>query len=587
MKHEPNFNAAWARVVIGTLVDAGVTRFVIAPGSRSSPLVRAAVQHEDAQCTLWLDERGAAFYAVGIARAQGIPAAVITTSGTAVANLLPACVEAFHDAVPLVLITADRPDALVQAGANQTIAQPNLFEGFVRSAADMQPDERIPAADVCAAIQLALHGAFGVGPNGPVHLNLRFDEPLAPTPDASFGDSWLDAGTTEPFAVSQPATPDIDPTMLARLREASSGLVVTTAHVGDAGLELARTLGWPLYPDVRSDLRLATSEPWVWTHAPAHLGEGAWSPDVLLLLGPHPTDGRFLQWAAAASFDQILVVDEHDHRRDGFRLPPSMVWTDVAEEDFEVGPWSKGPRSGALIRTVAPPRAWAAQAAQLLRDDPGEKPDLTQVCAWQAELEQAAEEGLDAEAVPDLTGAVIARHISQAIRPDGAIVLSNSMPVRDFGRFAVSSGPAVPVHTNRGASGIDGILSLAAGVAGAHGPTTLLIGDQAFLHDLSALAGIARTRPPLTVVLQNNGGGQIFRMLPIAKHEDIFTPWFDATHDHLLGPLCEVFGIAHTTVDTRAEYVEAYAASQQGEGPSVIEAITSPLTDRLTADRSE
>lgn len=174
----------------------------------------------------------------------------------------------------------------------------------------------------------------------------------------------------------------------------------------------------------------------------------------------------------------------------------------------------------------------------------------------------------------ELSEAFVAHHVSAHVRADGAIFLSNSLPVRTFGRFATTGGPRVPLFTNRGVSGIDGITSTAAGVALGHGAATALIGDQAFVHDLSALQNLARCQPTLTIVLINNGGGQIFAKLPIAQHDDIFSPWFDARHEHRLGPLCEVFGIAHTTVDTRAAFVEAYAASQRGAGPSVIEVLT-------------
>ena len=575
MRHEPNFNAAWARVIVHALADAGVRYVVIAPGSRSSPLVRAAVRHPDVTCVLWIDERGAGFHALGHARATGVPAAVLTTSGTAVANLLPACLEAWRDNVPLVMLTADRPEEVVEAGANQTIEQPDLFDGFTRSAADLQPDPRIPAADVRAAVHLFLHGAFGVGPNGPVHLNVRFDEPLAPT-EEPYDTAWLSDAAFAPFEASQPQPPDLDPTMLAGLRDNEIGLIVATASVGTAALRLAHRLGWPIYPDVRSDLRVGIEDKLLWPHADRLLAQG-WSPHAVLLLGAHPTSADFLRWMQTAEVARILVVDEHDHRRDGWRLPPSMVWTDVAEEEFEVGPWSKGPQSGAMIRTVADPRAWAEAAAQALADVERPLAPLDIAATSHAAMVKATDAAL-ADDVP-LTEAFVARHVSRAVREDSAVFLSNSMPVRDFDRFAATDGPQVPVHTNRGVSGIDGILSTAAGTAAAHGHATALVGDQAFLHDLNALAGIARLQPHLTVVLLNNGGGRVFSLLPIADDRESFSPWFDAKHTWQLSGACEVFGIAYTHVDSRNTFADAYEASQQGQGPSVIEVLADPADD--------
>ena len=545
--------------------------------------MRAAVRHPDLTCTLWIDERGAGFCALGWARATGTPAAVITTSGTAVANLLPACIEAWRDTIPLVLVTADRPEELVEAGANQTLEQPDLLEGFTRSAADLQPDARISAADLRVAVQLALHGAFGIGPNGPVHLNLRFDEPLAPT-EETYDSAWLADDSGDAFEPTAAAAPDIDATMLARLREHESGLIVACTPVGEAALRLAHTLGWPIYPDVRSDLRLGVPDALVWPHADRLLAQG-WSPGAVLLLGPHVTSRDFLRWSQHAELAQILVVDVHDHRRDGWRLPPSMVWTDVAEADFEVGPWSKGPGSGALIRTVAEPAAWAQGAANALHELERSLDPLDIPATSHTQIANTIRTCVDEAGT--LTEAFVARHVSQHVRDDGAIFLSNSMPIRDFGTFAAPDGPAVPVFANRGASGIDGILSTAAGIAAARGTATALVGDQAFLHDLNALAGIARLQPSLTIVLLNNGGGRIFSLLPIADDTETFSPWFDAQHTWRPGGACEVFGIARTLVDTRQEFIDAYAAAQQGDGPSVIEVVVDPANDaalRATLD---
>ena len=269
MKDQPNINALWGALLIEELARQGVRHVVLAPGSRSTPLVVAAARNDRVQCHVCTDERGAAFFALGMARATGVPAAVVTTSGTAAANLLPAVVEASMDRVPLLLLTADRPFELRDCGANQTIRQVDLFGSYPRWQTDLPaPDDRTPARAVLSAAAHAF--ARARDRSGPVHLNCAFREPLAPSPQEwnraclEGTEAWC-AGE-QPFVRSVPSdalpdSPSLDD-QTSILRGAATGLVLAaTSNAGEHALTVAARLGWPLWADVRSGLRLGAPAP--------------------------------------------------------------------------------------------------------------------------------------------------------------------------------------------------------------------------------------------------------------------------------------------------------------------------------------
>lgn len=558
-RDEPNLNAAWARLVIETCVAQGVGVFVVAPGSRSTPLVRAILADEHAEAVLWLDERGAAFHALGHARATGRPAAVVTTSGTAVANLLPAAVEATADGVPLLLLTADRPAELVDVGANQAIRQAGLFGEHVRHAVDLPPPDptaplRRGASHVARALALAR-----MAPRGAVHVNVRLREPLAPTRVAFPAEavSDLDADRPAPWRSATHLLPRgaalgrDRARLFSRWLDGAHGVVVAAGPCpADVGA-LAERLGWPLLADLRSGHRLGRDRDVFCPHLDRLLGTAA-RPDVVLQLGGRPTSKRYGQWLDEAAGARVVVVDDQ------------LAWADPSGRTVE--------------HVLAPPeRVVDELLAHALEEGLDERRPPAAVVELDRAIDTAIDETLDLAPDDPLVEPAVARWLSARIDPAHALFVSNSLPVRMLQAFARRDGPEVPVGLNRGASGIDGIVSTAAGfAAGADRPTTVLLGDQALLHDLNALAGLARGGgPPLTLLVVNNGGGGIFHTLPVATHADLVTPWLDARHDLDFESVCHGFGLPYRRVSTPEELEGCYEEAAQAGEHAVLEVSTS------------
>ncbi len=561
----PNRNLLWAGLLIEELVRNGVDHFFLAPGSRSSPLTAAVALHPKAQRVMHFDERGTAFAALGYARAAGRPAAWITTSGTAVANGMPAVVEAATDAVPMVLLTADRPPELRETGANQTIDQPGLFGAYVRWRFDLPaPDVSIDPAVALTTIDQAVYRA-GRTPGGPVHLNCMFREPLAPDEgrratgaERKRLHAWFEAGepyTTYAPPLSLPASEAMDD-LAASLRGIERGIVVAgrmrTRAEGRAALRLAERLGWPLFPDVGSQVRLgrdceapvrvAFFDQVLTNEAFAH----AHRPEAVLHLGGRATSKRLSRFLEASRPAPFVVV-----RNDPFRFDPAHQASHRFESDI-------GAFCEALGARIAPRSA---------------RPWLS---AWRAASDRVRAH-LTAFFSEDetLSEPAVAHLVSRLVPAAGGLVLASSMPVRDADVFATPDGEAPHVALNRGASGIDGTVATATGFAhGRAAPVTLLIGDLALLHDLNALALVRTVRHPFVIVAVNNDGGGIFHFLPIARHPEIFEPYFGTPHGRSFEPAARMFDLAYAHPTTKAAFVEAFREAHARRAGTLIEVRT-------------
>ncbi len=549
----PNWNRLWAGLLVEELVRCGVGLFCIAPGSRSAPLTTAVAAHPAARNLVHFDERGAAFAALGWARATGRPAALITTSGTAVANVLPAAVEASVDGVPLLLLTADRPPELRDTGANQTIAQPNIFGEFVRWRFDLPaPTPEIDPAFVLTTVDQAVHRALG-RPPGPVHLNCMFREPLAPDGPGVTCDgleAWAEGDApytryTEAGAVDAGRVQEV----WNRLRGVERGLVVAgrlrTRAEGAAALRLADALGWPLLPDIGSQARMDDA-PVVCPFYDQVLGSAAFreahAPDAVLHLGGRSTSKRLAQFVAASRPDLTVVRD------DPFRFDP----------DHRVG-----------HRVVADVAAFCAALAETAagdRDAPSGWCD-----AWRRASGAVAETlGAHFGEAETLSEPGVARIVAE--QAGAGLVLAASMPVRDADAFVATGGSAPLVASNRGASGIDGTVATAAGFArGLGARVTLLLGDLALLHDLNSLALLRDAeQPPVTIVAVNNDGGGIFHFLPIAEHEAVFEPYFGTPHGLGFEAAADMFGLAYSRPETPTALNAALADAVDGSRAAVL-----------------
>ena len=550
-------NSFWASLIVEELVRLGVDRFCISPGSRSTPLTVAAARHPRARTTVHVDERGSAFFALGHARATGRPAVWITTSGTAVANGLPAVVEAAQDGVPLLALTADRPPELRATSANQTIDQVGIFGTAVRWFVDVPcPTEAVDPAFVLTTVDQAV--ARTLVPPGPVHVNCMFREPLAPRPTDFDPDPhlvglgrWLDADT--PYTASAPAhrAPDAAAvsTLAERRRTVRRGLIVAGGlrdrRDAEAVRGLARTLGWPLFPDVRSGLRLGPADaPLVPAYDQLLANEvfrDRMRPEMTLYFGRPAVSKRLLQFLDTARPDPFVVIDPGPARIDPTHQVTHRFETDVAA---------------------------FADALRAALDEPAAAPDLDDFgAAWTRALDAHLND------LPDLTEPGVARLLSRHLPADHALVVGNSMPVRDVDAFAATGGPAVPVFANRGASGIDGTIATAAGVAAGRGtPVTLLLGDLAALHDLNALA-LLRDHPVTAVVVNNDGGG-IFSFLPIAEHETVFEPYFGTPHGLTFEAAAALYGLPYDRPETPEAFVDAYRQAATSGRSALLEVQT-------------
>jgi 2-succinyl-5-enolpyruvyl-6-hydroxy-3-cyclohexene-1-carboxylate synthase len=553
----PRANRLWAYLIVEELLRCGVGFFCVAPGSRSTPLVAALAANEKARSLIHFDERGTAFAALGYARATGCPAAWITTSGTAVANGLPAVVEAATDGVPMVLLTADRPPELRQTGANQTIDQPDIFGDYVRWRFDLPaPDPGIDPAMVLTTVDQAAYRA-GRTPQGPVHLNLMFREPFLSGPEdediLSGPASWVQGD--DPYTRYAATKPAVDEMEIYRLwetlRPVKQGLVVAgrlaSRKQGEAVLRLAGTLGWPLLPDVGSQVRLGSEG--IAAHYDALLAgdsfAGSHAPETVVHVGGRALSKRLEQFLASSRPDPYVVVRENP-----FRLDPAHRVTHSVEAnvlDF----------CSALVRAAT-------------EDPPATDP------SWTAGWREASEEvgrHLDGIFSGEPNEPLVARVLSRTVPQDHGLVAASSMPVRDLDTYAAADGAPVPVAANRGASGIDGTVATAAGFARGLGrPVTLLIGDLALLHDLNSLAMLRDVH--VIVVVVNNDGGGIFSFLSIARHEEFFEPYFGTPQGVGFEAAAKMFGLAYELPGTMEDFVEAYGSACARGSSTLIEVKT-------------
>ena len=551
-------NHLWAALLVEELVRQGVGLFVVCPGSRSTPLAVAVAENPRAEALVHWDERAAAFVALGWGRATGRPAAVITTSGTAVANLLPAAVEADAAGVPLLLLTADRPPELRETGANQTVRQPPAFQDVARWTLDWPvPTADVPARWVLSTAAHAVHRARQ--PPGPVHLNLPFREPLAAVPDGTDAAAYLGeigpwVGGREAFTSAAALdrfhehvdADELDPDVVLAVASAERGLVVAgPMDEPHAAVRLASALGWPLLPDVCSGLRLGAPEG-VIAYADLALASrqlAGVGPDAVVHLGGRLTSKRLSRYLAAARPATYVRVDGAPGRID----PDALV----------------------THRVLAP----AAQGAAALEGAGGTaSPDWLR--RWAGASDAAG------GALADLGGEPGAARSVSAWVPDGwSVVVAASMPVRDLEAFGAADGAPAPVVANRGASGIDGTVATAAGVARGTGQgVALLIGDLALLHDQTSLA-LLRSGPPVVVVVVNNDGGGIFHRLPIADGPgalapDTFERMFGTPHGLGFRHAAAQNGLAYHAPDTMPAFDAALDAARQSGASAVIEVQT-------------
>jgi len=520
--------ATFCRTLVRQWAALGIDRAFVAPGSRSTPLALALATDPRWSVEVFLDERSAAFAALGAGLATGRPSVVLCTSGTAAAHFHAAVIEADLSCVPLLVVTADRPPELRDVGAAQTIDQTNLFNNSVR----WFHDPGVAAAEASGSWRSlaarCIHRTLGPRP-GPVHLNLPFREPL-------LGRAIEIEGVDAPVGSLQ-GDAHVDSDSLAEVITSFAGRrgVVIAGRGAPREVALAAAaLGWPVLADARAAVQdeaircfdsLLRHESFASTHR----------PDIVLRFGEGPASKVLAQWITTSGARQIFVTDvdrwiDVDHRIDlRIQVDPVAVCEAIAR-----------------AASVAPAE-WSS--------------------SWNraSELAQGAiSRGL---ANTELSGPVIARRFAEGLPNGAGLVVSSSMPIRDLEWFG-GALPHIRVHSNRGANGIDGVLATAIGVAVASGaPTGVLIGDVAFLHDSSSLAALARRDVDVRIMVVDNDGGGIFHFLPQASAIDpsTFETLFGTPHGTDLAALASAHGLTTTTI----ENVDDIARFVRTPGPSV------------------
>ena len=552
-------NTRWARAITDELARSGVREIAVAPGSRSTPLVMALAVDGRFRLRVHLDERSAAFFALGVGKVSGTPAAVLTTSGTAVANLLPAVVESAQAETPLLVLTADRPPRLRGADANQAIDQAGIFGSFVRASFDLAvPTGDDPALRHMRTCVSRAVGAAAGHPMGPVHLNVPFDKPLEPVEEpvdvspAPDRDPLAVSGrpdgrpyTTIVRAARIPAGPELDD--LVRRLNTPRGMIVAGPvpepdRVGPEVRRLARATGFPLLADPLSGARFG-SDAAAGSEVDAVAGydlflrapevRAALRPSFVLRVGQSPTSAVLTEWLVEQRDVPSLVVDGGARWKDHGAGATDYLITDLAD----------------TMRALAE-RVHAAASTEWAD-------------RWVA-LDRAARGALDDDGTRLHEGAVWPE-LARAL-PEALVFVSSSMPIRDLDAFAVPSDRRWRVYGNRGASGIDGIVSTAFGAAAAGGRTVLcVLGDLALFHDQNGL--LWSREPDLAVVflLVDNDGGGIFHMLPIVEHEPEFTTYFATPHGLDFRHAAALHGIElrDVTMDGLAREVAAAEAARR------------------------
>ena len=555
----PNRNVLWARALVAELHEAGVRAVCLCPGSRSTPLTVAFDEHPEVRTFSHLDERSAAYFALGRGRRTGEVTPVVCTSGTAAANLHPAVVEAHRSRVPMLLLTADRPPELRDSGANQTIDQEKLYGDAVRWYRDVAEPEAEPRKlrSLRTTAARAVAKAEGT-PAGPVHLNLPFRKPLEPVHVEGDVPDDLPAlvaeGRDGAFVTTTPGhvvPDDVDVQTVARALEAERGLVVAGPADApgpdpEAITALAHATGFPVLADPLSGLRFGSPTrvaPILGGYDGFLAGGGVadWpDPEVVLRFGASPTSKPLRKYLAGTGARQLLVDPAADWREAEFAAT-DLVVADPSRLAAVVARHVSGPSSA----------AWRER--------------------WEA-AESAHWDVVEAEEEP-FEGAVLADVAELAPEP-ATVFVSNSMPVRDADRFAKPRAKGLTMLGNRGTSGIDGIVSSALGAGSATtDDLTLVTGDLAYYHDMNGLLALSRCAVDATIVCVNNDGGGIFHMLPIESFDPPFTSQFKTPHGLDFSHTEGLYDLEFTRIEggDREGFRDAYAESVATEGTEVIE----------------
>ncbi len=537
-----NINLLWAELMLEALFRQGVRDVAIAPGSRSAPLAMALHAHPQLQAHSHYDERALGFVALGLSKASQRPVAIITTSGTAVANLLPAVIEAAQTGVALIVLSADRPPELLHCGANQAIDQIELFGGYVCHFAHLPvPSLSLPAAALLQQVDAAVTQQRLQCK--PVHLNCMYREPLYPSSSQPQFDAWLEpiygwltAPSSAPTHVATDSNPAIaDWPAWQQQRGVLVAGALSTAQAAQLS-DWAKTLGWPLLADCQSQLR---SQPNALPNAELGLH--------------HPKLRALLQQA-----EVILVLGS---RLIGKRLLQALETSPATLCHLQFSPQDKLP----LRRTHHHWRGGAADWCQLhpVTTPSADRDGYRASATLQSWLEAHP-------LLQQFNELAICHRLARNLNASHGWMVGNSLPIRLVEWFA-GACPA-PLYTNRGASGIDGLLATAVGLSKAlQQPLCLQLGDMSLLHDIGSLRLLQQLDTPLVVVVHNNGGGNIFQLLPVPDSASLRRDYFELPVDVDLAALCHGFGLRYQQPESLDAFEQQLLNALSSRGATLLE----------------
>lgn len=515
MKLSVNRNIVWCELFIQRLVELGVKYACISPGSRSTPLTLAITSNNSVEAFSIVDERSSAFFALGLAKQTKTPVVILTTSGTAVAEIYPAIIEAHYQRVPLIVCTADRPPILRGKGANQTINQHNIYRNHIRLFKDIGlPDlNKLPYIKAIAeeAIEIALYKN-----KGPVHLNFPFEKPFEPRSytdkiDISKLEKFLKSSSISKKYVRYPSSLPVS--LINKLLKKPKGLILVGYNNYDEEFEnyviqFSEKFGYPIYADGASPIRFGK-------HPKDNIIDNLSAivrsknfltkldPEIIIHFGGAPTANVLLEFYKNSKAEKILVNEYGDWN------DPSLT----AKQIIKMNP------TAYCANLISKTKNKAPHNCRWLDDYKNLNSISRSLKEFQIEKEKFPFEGR------------IVNEVLRSLPNKCNLVISNSLPIRDFDFFASCSNKEINIFTNRGASGIDGINSTAIGIARASKlPTYLLIGDLAFYHDMNGLINSIKYNVPLAIILINNNGGGIFESLPIAEYKEVL-------QNHFITPL--------------------------------------------------
>jgi len=544
---------------VDELVRSGLKHIVVSPGSRSTPIAVLAAEHPELKVWIQIDERSAAFFALGLAKSSRQAVALLCTSGTAAANYFPAIAEANLSRVPLVVLTADRPHELRDVGAPQTIDQLGMYGSHVKWFMEMPIPEQTPSMLRHARVMASRAVMTSqTAPRGVVHLNFPLREPLLPNIEhPQLYESERASCYTSVYATKAGLASGELEQLADELMNAAHGLIVCGPHDDPALapliVELAERLGYPIVADPLSQLRSGVhSKQVVIDSYDSFLRVEAVSdelvPDVLLRFGAMPVSKPLLQYMNKHVHARHIVIDEA-----GWRDPTLLV----------------------SDRVLAEPTTLCEQLYEWLEQHQSAKnaSQSSWLSRWQqvqhitaAVLNESAEKEYD-----ELFEGTVVAQLQQLMKDESVLFVGNSMPIRDVDSFWRNDNRGIRIMANRGANGIDGLVSTAMGISALAEGTVLLLGDLSFYHDLNGLLGAKLHQLNITIVVINNDGGGIFSFLPqagMAKHfELLFGTPIGLDYEHA----AKLYGGAFTRATSWEQFKAAFLDAQQGGGLHIIE----------------